>query len=90
MNVRPTLLWALVTGSALAGALAGTIFEGFVDKYLMLPASLEIFGLAQILGEFGLALAEEALSTVIASILGAALVGLISLTIYTAFVSKRR
>ena len=89
MEVRPALLWALVTGSALAGALAGTIFEGFIDKYLMLPASLEKFGFAQILGEFGLALAEEALSTVIASILGAALVGLVTLMIYTSFVSKR-
>ena len=65
-------------------------FKGFIDKCLMLPASLTKIGLAQILGEVGFTLAEEALSTVIASILGAALVGLISLTIYTAFVSKRR
>jgi len=90
MNVRPALLWVLVTGSALAGAVAGTLFEGFIDKYLMLPASLAKFGLAQILGELGLAIAEEALSTVIASILGAALVGLVTLMIYTVFVSKRR
>ena len=90
MKVRPALLWALVTGSALAGAVAGTLFEGFIDKYLMLPASLAKFGLAQILGESGLALTEEALSTVIAAILGAALVGLVTLTIYTSFVSKRR
>ena len=90
MNVRPALLWVLVTGSALAGAVAGTLFEGFIDKYLMLPASLAKFGLAQILGELGLAIAEEALSTVIASVLGAALVGLVTFTIYTAFLSKRR
>jgi hypothetical protein len=56
----------------------------------MLPARLTKIGLAQILGEVGFTLAEEALSTVIASILGAALVGLVTLTIYTAFVSKRR
>jgi hypothetical protein len=90
MKVRIALLWALVTGSALAGALAGTIFEGFIDKYLMLPARLTEIGLAQILGEVGFTLAEEALSTVIASILGAALVGLVALMIYTVFVSKRR
>jgi hypothetical protein len=90
MKVRPAPLWVLVTGSALAGALAGTICEGFIDKYLMLPASLEIFGLALILGESELALAEEAFSTVIAAILGAALVGLVTFAIYTLFLSKRR
>jgi hypothetical protein len=36
--------------SALAGALVGIIFEGFLDKYLMLPT---------ILGKFGIAQAEE-------------------------------
>ena len=77
MEIRPALLWALVTGSALAGALAGTMFEGVIDKYLMLPTSLENFRWAQMLGKSGLGLAEEAFSTVIACVLGAALVGLV-------------
>jgi hypothetical protein len=89
MKFRPALLWVLVTGSALAGALAGTTFEGFIDKYLMLPARLENFRLAQALGEFGLALVEEAFSTVVAAVLGAALVGLLAYIIYKAFLSER-
>ena len=86
MKVRPALLWVLVTGSALAGALTGTIFEGFIDIYLMQ------FRWAQMLGKSGLGLVEEAFSTVLACILGAALVGLVTFTIYTwfLFLSKRR
>ncbi len=90
MEVRPILLWGLVTGSALAGAVAGTVFEGVIDKYLMLPASLERFGLAQMVGESRVSLAEEAFSTVIADVLGAALIGLVAFMIYTAFFSKHR
>jgi hypothetical protein len=90
MKVRPALLWVIVTGSALAGALAGTIFEGFIDKYLMLPTRLDHFGLEQMLGEQTLSLAEEAFSTVIATILGAALIGLVTFAIYAAFFSERR
>ncbi len=90
MEVRPILLWGLVTGSALAGAVAGTVFEGVIDKYLMLPASLERFGLAQMVGESRVSLAEEAFSTVIADVLGAALIGLVAFIIYTAFFSKHR
>jgi hypothetical protein len=90
MKVRPALLWVIVTGSALAGALAGTVFEGFIDKYLMLPKRLDHFGLEQMLGEDTLSLAEEAFSTVIATILGAALIGLVTFAIYTAFFSERR
>ena len=89
MEVRPILLWGIVTGSALAGAVAGTVFEGVIDKYLMLPASLEKIGLAQMLGEPRLSLAEEAFSTVMAAVLGAALVSLVTFVIYTAFFSKR-
>jgi hypothetical protein len=89
MNVRPALLWVLILGSALAGALASTLFEGFIDNYLGLRTSFEKFGLAQILGESGSDLAEEALSTIFASILAAALVGLVTYMMYTAFVSKR-
>jgi hypothetical protein len=90
MKVRPALLWVIVTGSALAGALAGTVVEGFIDKYLMLPKRLDHFGLEQMLGEDTLSLAEEAFSTVIATILGAALIGLVTFAIYTAFFSERR
>ena len=90
MEVRPILLWGLVTGSALAGAVAGTVFEGVIDKYLMLPASLERFGLAQMVGESRVSLAEEAFSTVIADVLGAALIGLVAFISYTAFFSKHR
>ncbi len=90
MEVRPILLWGLVTGSALAGAVAGTVFEGVIDKYLMLPASLERFGLAQMVGESRVSLAQEAFSTVIADVLGAALIGLVAFIIYTAFFSKHR
>ena len=90
MEVRPILLWGLVTGSALAGAVAGTVFEGVIDKYLMLPARLERFGLAQMVGESRVSLAEEAFSTVIADVLGAALIGLVAFIIYTAFFSKHR
>ncbi len=90
MEVRPILLWGIVTGSALAGAVVGTVFEGVIDKYLMLPASLEEIGLAQILGGPKLSLAEEALSTVVADVFGAALIGLVTFIIYTAFFSERR
>ncbi len=90
MEVRPILLWGIVTGSALAGAVAGIVFEGVIDKYLMLPASLEKIGLAQMLGDSRLSLAEEAFSTVVAAVLGAALVSLVTFVIYTAFFSKRR
>jgi hypothetical protein len=90
MEVRPILLWVIVTGSALAGAVTGTVFEGVIDKYLMLPASLEKIGLAQMLGEPRLSLAEEAFSTVIADVLGAALIGLVTFILYTAFFSERR
>ena len=53
MKVRPALLWELPVTSALVGALAGTIFEGVLDKYLMLPT---------ILGSFELAHVEEVVS----------------------------
>jgi len=52
MNVRPAALWVLVTGSALAGALAGNIFEGFIDNFARLAGIMRYFGLAQILGEY--------------------------------------
>jgi hypothetical protein len=81
MNVRPAILWALVMGSALAGALAGTLFEGVLDKYLMLPA---------ILGRFGLAQVEEVVSTAIGALLATAIVGLLAFTAYTWFSHKRR
>ena len=81
MKVRPALLWALVMGSALVGALAGTIFEGVLDKYLMLPA---------ILGRFGLAHVEEVVSTAIGALLATAVVGLLAFTVYMWFSYKRR
>jgi ABC-type Fe3+-siderophore transport system permease subunit len=90
MEVRPILLWGIVTGSALAGAVAGTVFEGVIDEYLMQPAILEKIGLAQMLGEPRFSLAKEAVSTVMAAVLGAALVSLVTFVIYTAFFSKRR
>jgi hypothetical protein len=63
---------------------------GAIDKYLMLPKRLDHFGLEQMLGEDTLSLAEEAFSTVIATILGAALISLVTFAIYTAFFSERR
>ena len=67
-----------------SGGLAGTTIEGLLDKHLMLPA---------ILGEFGLAQAEEVFLIVTAVILGATFVGLVGLmafTAYASFLSKRR
>jgi hypothetical protein len=61
------------------GALAGIIFEGLLDKYLMLPI---------ILGKFGIAQAEEAFSTVIGAVLATTIVGFIALAIYTTFSSR--
>jgi hypothetical protein len=90
MKVRPILLWMIVTESALAGAVAGTVFEGVIDKYLMLPAKSRKIGLEQMIGQPTLGLAEEAFSTVIAAVLGAALIGLVTFIIYTAFFSERR
>ena len=82
MKVRPALLWALVMGSALAGALAGIIFEGVLDKYVMLPAILTRFGVAPIF--------EEVTSTAIGAVLGMAVVGFAAFTAYTWFSSQRR
>jgi hypothetical protein len=70
--------------------MVGTVFEGVIDKYLMLPAGLEKFGLAQMLGDSGFGLAQEAFSTIFAAVLGAAFIGLVSFIIYTAFFSERR
>jgi hypothetical protein len=86
MKVCPAFLWALVMGSALAGALAGTIFEGVLDKYLMLPAVLERYGLAHL----GPADVEEVVSTTIAALLATLVVGLLAFTAYTWFSYKRR
>jgi hypothetical protein len=61
MEVRPILLWGIVTGSALVGAVAGTVFEGVIDKYLMLPERLEELGLSRMVGESRVSLAKESL-----------------------------
>jgi hypothetical protein len=82
IKVHPALFLVLIMASALVGALAGIIFEGLLDKYLMLPI---------ILGKFGIAQAEEAFSTVIGAVLATTIVGLvgfIALAIYTTFSSR--
>ncbi len=90
MEVRPILLWGIVTGSALAGAVVGTVLEGVIDKYLMLPEGLEKIGLAQMLGDSVFGLAQEVFSTVIAAVLGAALIGTVTVVIYIATFSERK
>jgi hypothetical protein len=85
IKVHPALFLVLIMASALVGALAGIIFEGLLDKYLMLPV---------ILGKFGIAQAEEAFSTVIGAVLATTIVGLVGFialaiyTIYTTFSSR--
>ena len=84
IKVHPALFLALIMASALVGALAGIIFEGLLDKYLMLSI---------ILGKFGIAQAEEVFSTVIGAVLATTIVGLvgyIALTAYTMFSSRHR
>ena len=85
MRVRPALLWALVMGSALAGALAGTVFEGVLENYTMLPAILGRFGLAHV----GPVDVEEVVLTAIGALLATAVVGLLAFTAYTWFSYKR-
>ncbi len=85
MKVRPTLLWIFAVVSALAGALAGIVFEGLPDKYLMLAANLRTYGIMAISSRMA-----EVLTTVVGAALGAAFVGLTAFVIYRLFLSTRR
>ena len=85
MKVRPTLLWLLIVASALVGALTGIVFEGLLDKYLMLAATLSKYGIVGDIGRM-----EEVLSTVIGAALGTVFVGLTAFVIYKVFLYTRR
>ncbi len=85
MEVRPALLWILAVISALVGALAGIVFEGFLDKQLVIAAILRKYAIADDVG-----VAEEVFSTVIGAALGAAFVGLMAFVVYRLFLSARR
>ena len=85
-KVRPALfLWVLAVISALVGALAGIVFEGLLDKYLIVSAYLRELGLTE-----GVDRVAEVFSTVIGAALAAAFVGLLAFVAHRLFLSMRK
>jgi hypothetical protein len=79
VKVRPVLLWILVLVSAFVGALAGIVFEGLLDKYLLVTETLRKNGVMEA------SMMGEVLTTGVGAALGAAFVGLTAYVIYRLF-----